>query len=146
MKDQIGSFFYFPSLAFHKAAGGFGSIKILSRPRIPVPFDNPADDFSVLIGDWYTSNHTVSLSLLMVISLVPILYRLCRLLHVLIMYICVMQVLQGILDGGNKLPLADGILINGRGPNATSFTVQNGITSFVQLSCTRPLQIYLYYH
>lgn len=61
MKDQIGSFYYFPSLAFHKAAGGFGGIKILSRPRIPVPFDEPADDFTVLIGDWYKSNHTVSI-------------------------------------------------------------------------------------
>lgn len=34
VKDQIGSFYYFPSLAFHKAAGGFGGIRILSRPRI----------------------------------------------------------------------------------------------------------------
>ncbi|XP_051139004.1 L-ascorbate oxidase homolog [Andrographis paniculata] len=58
MKDQIGSYFYFPSLAFHKAAGGYGSIKILSRPQIPVPFDPPADDYSLLIGDWYKSNHT----------------------------------------------------------------------------------------
>ncbi|KAL4389663.1 hypothetical protein HN51_010582 [Arachis hypogaea] len=54
VKDQIGSFFYFPSLAFHKAAGGFGSLKILSRPLIPVPFPPPADDFSLLIGDWYS--------------------------------------------------------------------------------------------
>ncbi|KZV33180.1 L-ascorbate oxidase [Dorcoceras hygrometricum] len=52
MKDQIGSFFYFPSLAFHKAAGGFGAIRILSRPLIPVPFDPPAGDYTVLIGDW----------------------------------------------------------------------------------------------
>ncbi|KAF7810748.1 L-ascorbate oxidase-like protein [Senna tora] len=52
VKDQIGSFFYFPSLDFHKAAGAFGAIKILSRPRIPVPFPDPADDFSLLIGDW----------------------------------------------------------------------------------------------
>ncbi|KAF7841414.1 L-ascorbate oxidase-like protein [Senna tora] len=57
VKDQIGSFFYFPSLAFHKAAGGFGAIKILSRPRIPVPFPDPSGDFSVLIGDWYNINH-----------------------------------------------------------------------------------------
>ena len=61
VKDQIGSFYYFPSLAFHKAAGGFGGIRILSRPRIPVPFDEPADDFTVLIGDWYKSNHTVNI-------------------------------------------------------------------------------------
>ncbi|KAL3634904.1 hypothetical protein CASFOL_021958 [Castilleja foliolosa] len=95
MKDQIGSYFYFPSLGFHKAAGGFGGIKILSRPLIPVPFDNPTDDFNVLIGDWYTTNHTN---------------------------------LRAILDGGNKLSFPDGILINGRGPNATSFTIQQGQT------------------
>lgn len=59
VKDQIGSFYYFPSLAFHKAAGGFGGIRILSRPGIPVPFADPAGDYTVLIGDWYKSNHTV---------------------------------------------------------------------------------------
>ncbi|KAI3937600.1 hypothetical protein MKW98_000647 [Papaver atlanticum] len=58
VKDQIGSFFYYPSLSFHKAAGGFGGIRILSRPRIPVPFPDPADDHTVLIGDWYNLNHT----------------------------------------------------------------------------------------
>ncbi|KAJ0234733.1 SKS6 [Hirschfeldia incana] len=58
VKDQIGSFYYFPSLAFHKAAGGFGGIRILSRPGIPVPFAEPAGDYTVLIGDWYKSNHT----------------------------------------------------------------------------------------
>ncbi|CAA2972443.1 L-ascorbate oxidase homolog [Olea europaea subsp. europaea] len=59
VKDQIGSFFYFPSLAFNKAAGGFGGIRILSRPRIPVPFPEPAGDYTVLIGDWYKTNHKV---------------------------------------------------------------------------------------
>ncbi|KAL1206068.1 L-ascorbate oxidase-like protein [Cardamine amara subsp. amara] len=58
VKDQIGSFYYFPSLAFHKAAGGFGGIRILSRPGIPVPFADPSGDYTVLIGDWYKSNHT----------------------------------------------------------------------------------------
>ncbi|KAL5573352.1 hypothetical protein UlMin_022949 [Ulmus minor] len=58
VKDQIGSYFYFPSLAFHKAAGGFGSIKILSRPLIPVPFPPPAGDFTILTGDWFKQNHT----------------------------------------------------------------------------------------
>ncbi|PIN00476.1 Multicopper oxidase [Handroanthus impetiginosus] len=95
MKDQIGSFFYFPSLAFHKAAGGFGGIKILSRPLIPVPFPPPADDYTVLIGDWYKTNHTV---------------------------------LRAILNRGKKLPFPHGILINGRGPNGTSFTVEQGKT------------------
>ncbi|KAJ9132673.1 hypothetical protein P3X46_033513 [Hevea brasiliensis] len=59
VKDQIGSFFYFPSLAFHKAAGGFGGTRTLSRSLIPVPFPNPADDFTVLIGDWYSTTHTI---------------------------------------------------------------------------------------
>lgn len=59
LKDQIGSFFYFPSLAFHKAAGGFGGITILSRPQIPVPFPQPDGDYTLLIGDWYKTNHEV---------------------------------------------------------------------------------------
>ncbi|OWM70623.1 L-ascorbate oxidase homolog [Punica granatum] len=58
VKDQIGSFYYYPSLAFHKAAGGFGGFRILSRPLIPVPFPEPAGDYTVLIGDWYKANHT----------------------------------------------------------------------------------------
>ncbi|KMS95444.1 hypothetical protein BVRB_008230 [Beta vulgaris subsp. vulgaris] len=58
VKDQIGSFYYYPSLAFHKAAGAFGGIRILSRPRIPVPFPDPSGDYTVLIGDWYKANHT----------------------------------------------------------------------------------------
>ncbi|WOH03211.1 hypothetical protein DCAR_0522607 [Daucus carota subsp. sativus] len=58
VKDQIGSYFYFPSLAFHKAAGGYGGIKIASRSVIPVPFSPPAGDFTVLVGDWFKQNHT----------------------------------------------------------------------------------------
>ncbi|CAN1843612.1 L-ascorbate oxidase homolog [Linum perenne] len=58
VKDQIGSYFYFPSLGMHKAAGGYGGIKIESRPGIPVPFASPAGDFTVLAGDWYKMNHT----------------------------------------------------------------------------------------
>ncbi|CAL5072525.1 unnamed protein product [Urochloa decumbens] len=57
-KDQIGTYYYFPSLAFHKAAGGFGGIRVLSRPQIPVPFPPPAADYTLLIGDWYKANHT----------------------------------------------------------------------------------------
>lgn len=58
VKDQIGSYYYFPSLAFHKAAGGYGGIRIDSRPLIPVPYPTPAGDFTVLAGDWYKMNHT----------------------------------------------------------------------------------------
>lgn len=59
VKDQIGSFFYFPSIGLQKAAGGFGDLHIHSRLLIPVPFDPPADEFTVLTGDWYTKNHNV---------------------------------------------------------------------------------------
>lgn len=101
MKDQIGSFYYFPSLAFHKAAGGFGGIRILSRPRIPVPFPDPDGDFTVLIGDWYKTNH---------------------------------KVLQSVLDNGKMLAFPDGVLINGRGRNDASFTVEAGKTYRLRIS------------
>ncbi|KAJ6403930.1 hypothetical protein OIU84_012182 [Salix udensis] len=58
VKDQIGSYFYFPSLGMHKAAGGFGGFKIASRSVIPVPFPPPAGDFTILAGDWFKMNHT----------------------------------------------------------------------------------------
>ncbi|OWM85560.1 L-ascorbate oxidase homolog [Punica granatum] len=101
VKDQIGSYFYFPSLGFHKAAGAFGSIRIWSRPRIPVPFPPPAGDFMVLTGDWFKRNH----------------YDLKR-----------------ISDGGHKLPLPDGLLINGRGWNGYTFTVDPGKTYRFRIS------------
>ncbi|CAI9775539.1 unnamed protein product [Fraxinus pennsylvanica] len=58
VKDQIGSFFYFPSLHFQRASGGFGTFIINNRPIIPIPFDTPYGDITILIGDWYTQNHT----------------------------------------------------------------------------------------
>lgn len=60
MKDQIGSFFYFPTLAFQKAAGGYGPIRVHNRHVIKVPFDRPFDEFDVLIGDWFVSDYRVS--------------------------------------------------------------------------------------
>lgn len=58
VKDQIGSFFYFPSLNFQRASGGFGSFIINNRAIIPIPFDTPHGDITILIGDWYIRNHT----------------------------------------------------------------------------------------
>ncbi|KAH9607148.1 hypothetical protein KSS87_005073 [Heliosperma pusillum] len=58
VKDQIGSFFYFPSINFQRASGGFGAFFINPRSIIPIPFAPPADDIIILIGDWYTRNHT----------------------------------------------------------------------------------------
>lgn len=101
VKDQIGSFFYFPSTAFHRAAGGFGGITISSRPMIPVPFPPPAGDFTILAGDWFKQNHTD---------------------------------LKGISDGGHDLPFPDGLLINGRGSNGFTFTVDQGKTYRFRIS------------
>ncbi|EPS65321.1 hypothetical protein M569_09457, partial [Genlisea aurea] len=55
MKDQIGSYTYFPSTLMHRAAGGFGAINIYARSVIPVPYSKPDGDFSLLVGDWYTA-------------------------------------------------------------------------------------------
>lgn len=60
VKDQIGSFYYFPSLNFQRASGGFGPIVINNREIIPIPFPEPDGEISIMIGDWYTRNHKVS--------------------------------------------------------------------------------------
>lgn len=57
-KDQIGSFFYFPSLNLQRASGGFGAFVIMNRDIIAIPFNTPDGDIVFLIGDWYTQNHT----------------------------------------------------------------------------------------
>ncbi|KAL1222222.1 Monocopper oxidase-like protein SKS2 [Cardamine amara subsp. amara] len=58
LKDQIGSYFYFPSLNFQRASGGFGPIIINNRNLIPIPFAKPDGEIIFIIGDWYTKNHT----------------------------------------------------------------------------------------
>ncbi|CAH2070373.1 unnamed protein product [Thlaspi arvense] len=64
LKDQIGSFFYFPSLNFQRASGGFGPLIINNREMIPIPFHKPDGEISFMIGDWYTQNHTALRSIL----------------------------------------------------------------------------------
>lgn len=59
VKDQIGSYFYFPSLYLQIAAGGFGGLSVASRDLIPVPFPPPDGDITLLIGDWYKTNATI---------------------------------------------------------------------------------------
>ncbi|XP_040993783.1 monocopper oxidase-like protein SKU5 [Juglans microcarpa x Juglans regia] len=57
VKDQIGSFFYFPSLSFQRAAGGYGGVIINNREVIPLPFGMPDGDITIFISDWYTKSH-----------------------------------------------------------------------------------------
>ncbi|CAN0891561.1 Monocopper oxidase-like protein SKS2 [Linum grandiflorum] len=58
VKDQIGSFFYYPSLHLQRASGGFGAVVVNNREVISIPFLQPDGDINLLIGDWYTQNHT----------------------------------------------------------------------------------------
>ncbi|KAL3505405.1 hypothetical protein ACH5RR_035246 [Cinchona calisaya] len=100
-KDQIGSYFYFPSLLFQKAAGGYGPIRLNNRDVIPIPFPQPDYEYDIMIGDWYNANH---------------------------------QDLRNGLDNGYFLPLPDGILINGLGPNQAIFNFQPGATYRLRIS------------
>ncbi|KAF7140204.1 hypothetical protein RHSIM_Rhsim06G0020900 [Rhododendron simsii] len=101
VKDQIGSFFYFPSLLLQNAAGGYGPIRVNNREIIAVPFPQPRAEFDVLIGDWYNADH---------------------------------QDMRARLDSGDLLHLPDGILINGLGPNQTTFDFEPGETYRLRIS------------
>ncbi|KAL4576811.1 hypothetical protein LXL04_012911 [Taraxacum kok-saghyz] len=56
VKDQIGTFSYFPSINFQKAGGAFGPIRVNPRVVIPTPFPKPYGEFDLLIGDWYNNS------------------------------------------------------------------------------------------
>ncbi|KAG8503517.1 hypothetical protein CXB51_001517 [Gossypium anomalum] len=58
VKDQIGSYMYYPVTAMHKAAGGFGGLRINSRLLIPVPYADPADDYTLIAGDFFNKGPT----------------------------------------------------------------------------------------
>ncbi|XWS08035.1 hypothetical protein CRYUN_Cryun41cG0042800 [Craigia yunnanensis] len=57
VKDQIGTFIYFPSNNFLGAGGGFGPIRVNNREGIKVPFPKPESEFDLLIGDWYQKSY-----------------------------------------------------------------------------------------
>ncbi|KAK6145011.1 hypothetical protein DH2020_021831 [Rehmannia glutinosa] len=64
VKDQIGSYLYFPTTELHRASGGIGMLQVHSRDLIPVPFDRPAEEFAVVLGDWYNKDHVALKSIL----------------------------------------------------------------------------------
>uniref|UniRef100_A0A7N0SWI9 Monocopper oxidase-like protein SKU5 n=2 Tax=Kalanchoe fedtschenkoi TaxID=63787 RepID=A0A7N0SWI9_KALFE len=70
-KDQIGSFFYFPSLNFQKAGGGFGPIRVNNRIVIAVPFPKPDAEFDLLIGDWTSNSYKKTRAMQTVSSTIP---------------------------------------------------------------------------
>ncbi|KAL3630417.1 hypothetical protein CASFOL_023401 [Castilleja foliolosa] len=57
LKDQIGSYTYFPSTLMYRAAGGFGALNVFALSVISVPYPKPDGDFSLLISDWYKTGH-----------------------------------------------------------------------------------------
>lgn len=73
IKDQIGSYFYFPTLLFQKAAGGFGSIRVYSPELVPVPFPQPDGEFDILIGDWFNNDYRVNTKIHLYSCLISIL-------------------------------------------------------------------------
>ncbi|CAL9125086.1 unnamed protein product [Musa textilis] len=89
VKDQIGSFFYFPSTGFQRAAGGYGGFIVNNRDVIAVPFDKPHGDITLFVGDWYNKDYKAR-------SLDP--------------------ALRKALDDGKDLGMPDGVLMNGKGP------------------------------
>ncbi|KAI4352669.1 hypothetical protein L6164_006897 [Bauhinia variegata] len=60
VKDQIGSFFFYSSINYQKAAGGFGPIRVNNRDVIDVPFTKPEAEFDLLIGDWSYDSYKVT--------------------------------------------------------------------------------------
>ncbi|KAK2634116.1 hypothetical protein Ddye_028908 [Dipteronia dyeriana] len=110
-KDQIGSFFYFPSINYQKAAGGFGPIRVNNRNVIAVPFLKPEAEFDLLIGDWFYGDYKKRRSM--------------------------MERSLDINDGG----VPNMILMNGKGPYGDpmskayeSFTVTKGMTYRFRIS------------
>ncbi|CAJ1942717.1 unnamed protein product [Sphenostylis stenocarpa] len=59
VKDQVGTYTYFPSTKIHKAGGGFGGFNIAQRSVISIPYPAPDGEFTLLVGDWYRNDHRV---------------------------------------------------------------------------------------
>ncbi|XP_074305199.1 L-ascorbate oxidase homolog [Silene latifolia] len=55
-KDQIGTYSYYPSTSLHRTGGGFGGFNIHRRPVIPSPYPEPAQQFTLTVGDWYKTD------------------------------------------------------------------------------------------
>uniref|UniRef100_A0A251V3G2 Putative cupredoxin n=1 Tax=Helianthus annuus TaxID=4232 RepID=A0A251V3G2_HELAN len=57
VKNQIGTFSYFASLGMHRAVGAFGGFNIQARPVIFVPYLKLVAEFTILVSDWWKSDH-----------------------------------------------------------------------------------------
>ncbi|KAK2657378.1 hypothetical protein Ddye_010430 [Dipteronia dyeriana] len=57
LKDQIGTYAYFPSTRLHRAVGGFGAINVAARSVIAIPYQIPDAECTFLVSDWYNAGH-----------------------------------------------------------------------------------------
>ncbi|KAF2295103.1 hypothetical protein GH714_031509 [Hevea brasiliensis] len=122
-KDQIGTFTYFPSTLLHRAAGGYGALNVYERPRIPIPFATPDGDFTLLIGDWYKTNHkNRKLSNKAAMKIMAIRWNL----------IIIWFDITGIFRLRKISSLPDGVLINGQ--THTTFSGDQGKTYMFRIS------------
>lgn len=114
----------------HRAVGGFGALNVYKRAPIPLPYDPPAGDFTMLIGDWYNATHKVCVCLV-VHCWILLEWMLCLgiLLNSCVYDVFVWVLLQALrqtLDAGFALKNPDALLINGV-TKSTSFTGDQGI-------------------
>lgn len=147
-KDQIGSFFYFPSINFQKAGGGFGPIRINNRIAINVPFPKPEAEFDLLIGDWYQESYKVKEKKINSTSGTNSLHKLIIMLS---HFDYGLQLWQEIRSKMKKMQWAyfnppDWMLMNGKvslmNPNTTeheSFTVTKGKHRWKEMSAAAEL-------
>lgn len=82
VKDQIGTFTYFPSINLLKAGGGFGPIRVNNRPVIEMPFPKPEAEFDLLIGDWYLKSYKVISIFLCILNLSIFIYILIMIFQI----------------------------------------------------------------
>ncbi|OMO88839.1 Multicopper oxidase, type 1 [Corchorus capsularis] len=109
IKDQIGTFFYFPSIKFLKASGGYGPIRINNNMNVvDLPFPKPEAEFDLLIGDWYAAD-----------------YRYLR--NMLEHNESAYDVLPGTILMNGKAPYLDSLVYE-------SFTVEKGKTYMLRIS------------
>ncbi|KAJ8446630.1 hypothetical protein Cgig2_002792 [Carnegiea gigantea] len=122
MKDQIGSFSFYPSTLMHIAAGGYGALNVHNRSKVSVPYPKPDKEFTLFIAEWfnigYKRKSNSGTSILGVSILTANFFA--------------MSTLQKNLDAGNKMPLTDGLIINGH-PSKTTIVSEAGKTYMIRV-------------
>ncbi|CAI0429540.1 unnamed protein product [Linum tenue] len=59
VKDQIGTYNYFPSIGMQRVAGGYGAFNVDQRSVISKPYPEPFEEFTLLVSDWYNTDFKI---------------------------------------------------------------------------------------